>query len=340
MASAPVLDFEALVQPVPGDHPAGSSMPLTIRQELETLRKEFEPNPDNPSLPPVPKKPDWPKIQRMTEDVLTNTSKDLETTFRLTEALIKLHGFAGLRDGFHLLHELINQCWDRLHPTPEEGEGMEVRTERFYWILEPDKGARFPQSVRAIPVVRSGENELSYRDLLDAMQGQGPVPATAFDSGEPISADVAEDIAAALTNLTQLERSLTEKCPQDAPSFAGLRQAMEECQGLVKKVTRGVAADESSHESNGAVSGDGAGGVGFDSGRAVASREEAYRQLGQIANVLERLEPHSPIPYLLRRAIELGRMPFPQLIHELVRNPDLLMEVRREFGIKEGQPQE
>src|SRR5207248_1314546 len=251
MASDPVLDFAALLLPVPGDNPAGTSMPLTIRQELESLRKEFEPHPDNPALPPVPKKPDWLKIERMTEDVLTKTSKDLETSFRLTEAIVKLHGFAGLRDGLHLLHELANQCWDRLHPMPEEGEGMEVRAERYYWMLEPDKGARFPQSIRAIPVVKADAHELSYRDLLDAMQGQGPVPATAFDSAEPIDANIADDIAASLVTLNQLERTLAEKCPQDTPSFAGLRQAIDECQSLVKKVTRGAPGAGAPHEANG-----------------------------------------------------------------------------------------
>src|SRR5262249_4555492 len=142
MPSAALLDFATLVAPIPGENPAGSPVPLTLRQKLEAMRKEFEPHPDNPSLPPVPKKPDWQGIERLAQETLINTSKDLETTFRLAEALVKLHGVVGLRDSLHLLNELAAQCWDRFHPTPEEGEGMEVRAERFYWITEPDKGAR------------------------------------------------------------------------------------------------------------------------------------------------------------------------------------------------------
>lgn len=333
MASAPLLDFVALVAPIPGDNPAGSPLPLTIRQKLESLRKEFEPHPDDPSAPPIPKKPDWQGIERMAQETLTNTSKDLETAFRLTEALVKNHGVAGLRDGLHLLNELAAQCWDRLHPIPDEGEGMEVRAERFYWMTEPDKGARFPNSVRAMPLVKVKDQLLSYQDLQLAMRGQGSIPAGAFENAEPASADVAEDLAQCVAELNQLELVLAEKCAPDPPAWTGLRHALDECQSYLNKVLRRMAPAEAS--ANGAP---GLGGMGGgEMPQAIASRDEAYRQLGHIANVLEQLEPHSPIPYLLRRAIELGKMPFRQLIQEIVREPGLLAEVQREFGIKQGE---
>lgn len=333
MATSALLDFAALLAPVPGDEPAGVSLLLTVRQKLETLRKDFEPNPENPSADPVPKKPDWPTIRRMCEETLTKTSKDLEAAFRLTEALVKLHRFAGLRDGLHLLHELAAQCWDRLHPTPDEGEGMEVRAERFYWLIEPDKGVRFPNSVRAIPMVKVKDKELSYEDLQLAMKGKGPVPASAFETAEPCDANTAEDLAQCLDELNQLEAILTEKCAPDAPGWSGLRQAIDECQKFMDKVTRRNAPQANLAAANGESGAGGAGGMIMP--QNIASREEAYRQVSLIANVLEQLEPHSPIPDLLRRAVQLGKMPFRQLIHELVREPGMLADIRREFGIKE-----
>lgn len=332
MASAPLLDFAALAAPLPGAKPAGTSIPLVLRQKLEAARKDFEVNPENPALAPVAKIPDWALIQRLATEALTRTSKDLEIAFRLCEALVKLHGFAGLRDGLHLLRELATHCWDRLHPMPDEGEGMEVRGERFYWITETDKGARFPHSVRAIPLVQVKGQKLSYQDVLLGMQGQGPVPAEDLESAEPASPDVAGDLTQCFEELDQLERLLDEKCAPNPPSFTGLHQALDECQGFMSRVTRRESAAAETPGANGAVSS--AGGAEAGKPLVVASREEAYRQLSRIADVLEQLEPHSPIPDLLRRAIELGKMPFRQLIQELVREPGLLSEVRREFGLK------
>ena len=51
------------------------------------------------------------------------------------------------------------------------------------------------------------------------------------------------------------------------------------------------------------------------------------------ADLLERLEPHSPIPYLIRRTVELGAMPFPQLMKALLVDVDFT-NMNRELGIK------
>ncbi len=67
---------------------------------------------------------------------------------------------------------------------------------------------------------------------------------------------------------------------------------------------------------------------------AAGSRADAYRQLAAAADLLQRLEPHSPIPYLVKRAVELGALPFPQLMKALIREPNVLAELTREFGLK------
>ncbi len=49
------------------------------------------------------------------------------------------------------------------------------------------------------------------------------------------------------------------------------------------------------------------------------SREEAYRTLEALADYLGKVEPHSPTPYLIRRAVTWGRMELPELMAEIVR---------------------
>ena len=68
----------------------------------------------------------------------------------------------------------------------------------------------------------------------------------------------------------------------------------------------------------------------------MTSRAEAYRQLARAAAVLQELEPHSPIPYLVQRAVQLGSLPFPDLIKALIREPNVLAELAREFGLGEA----
>ena len=105
MPSPPILDFDTLIAPIPGDDPAGSSVPFAVTQQLEEMRKEIDPDSfskDDPTRPEA-KKADWKGTIELTQETLRNTSKDLLIAARLTEALVKMHGFAGLRDGLRLL---------------------------------------------------------------------------------------------------------------------------------------------------------------------------------------------------------------------------------------------
>src|SRR5262249_40431356 len=95
---------------------------------------------------------DWSSIIRLSQDTLRTTSKDLLVAARLTEALVKKHGFGGLRDGLQLLRRMIEDCWDRMHPSIEDGD-LEVRAGPFNWLDDAERGARFPMTIRMTPIV-------------------------------------------------------------------------------------------------------------------------------------------------------------------------------------------
>ena len=50
-----------------------------------------------------------------------------------------------------------------------------------------------------------------------------------------------------------------------------------------------------------------------------ATRAQAYSTLEAIADFLAKTEPHSPTPYLIRRAVNWGRMSLPELMAEIQR---------------------
>jgi type VI secretion system ImpA/VasJ family protein len=68
----------------------------------------------------------------------------------------------------------------------------------------------------------------------------------------------------------------------------------------------------------------------------IRSRAEAYQQLSEIADYLNKIEPHSPTPYLIRRAVAWGDMSLADLLKELVGdNPANLKAIYSLLGIKE-----
>jgi len=66
------------------------------------------------------------------------------------------------------------------------------------------------------------------------------------------------------------------------------------------------------------------------------NRDEAYAALDRIANFLLRAEPHSPTPYLIRRAVKWGKLTLPQLMAEIMREEGDLNKIMDILGVKQG----
>jgi type VI secretion system protein ImpA len=340
MASEPLIDLNELLAAIPGESPAGEPVPFQVREDLEQFRKEIDPadfDEGDPARPTEAKRADWPKIARLGADTLAKSSKDLLVAARTTEALAKQHGFAGLADGFALLRGMVEQCWDRMYPAIEDGD-LEVRAGPFNWLGEADRGARFPTAVRGLPLVGSDNGAVSWRDWRAAQDGRGD--KAAFDKAilaapREDCQRTFDDLTRCLTVLNGLSAALNQKLGPDSPAMTDLRSAVSDCYTLARQVLqqKGPPPEEAAEAAAGA---DGTPGGGKPSpDRAVASRSEAYRRLAEAADLLEKLEPHSPIPYLVRRAVELGSLPFPLLMKALIRDEGVLTEMNRELGIKE-----
>src|SRR5262249_10276020 len=155
---------------------------------------------------------------------------------------------------------------------------------------------------------------------------------------------IAQELAESQEELAQLVQSLGIKMGPLAPGLTGLRLAIEEVHGLSQKILKKkrpvdsaeTAPTEASPEAGAPPAGASARAARATPGpRTLTSRADVYRQLEQAAGVLQQLEPHSPIPYLIKRAVELGGLTFPELIKALIRDPNVLNELSREFGLKE-----
>ncbi|MHB1559332.1 MAG: type VI secretion system protein TssA [Isosphaeraceae bacterium] len=359
MASTAILDIDALLAPIAGDSPAGGSVPFAVREKLEKLRKEIDPadfDEDDPMRPESAQKADWSGIIELAERTLAETSKDLLVAARLTEALVKEHGFAGLRDGLRLMRRMVAECWDRLNPAIESEDDVEVRTGPFHWLDEPDRGARFPMTLRQVPMLRGGKGPFSWFEWKESQSGKSKISPADIESAlqemprEACEAQF-EDLKESLEELDALTAALRERAEQYAPALSGLRQAIGECYSLARQILErkgpapGQAGDSEGSDEAGdgeAEGGGGGGGGGGGSfvGRQVASRAQVYRQLAQAAALLQQIEPHSPIPYLIHRAVELGALPFPELMRALIRDADVLESMNRELGIKTPEPEE
>lgn len=347
MSSPAVLDIDALVQPVPGDDPAGAPLDYAIRRELDEYRKEpvyygEEVDPATANF-----KPEWGKVLKVGADTLTGKSKDLIVATRLLEAATKANGVPGLRDGLRLLRRLAAECWDHLHPKPEEGEGMEVRVGPFQWLNDRGKGAKFPQTIARAPIVRAGGQAFTLNDWHTPEQREKLQEAIAKVDGKRLRATY-EDLAEALNELTGLSAELDAKVGAgEAPDLLSgenpdnVGNAIRKCLGTVEEVAKlaGVAITDEAPAADESPAGGEDGDTSSDAAPAgpagvARDRDGLYRQLGQIATALRRMEPHSPVPYLIERCVKLGGLPFPALMRAVIREQATLDELDRLLDVE------
>jgi pilus assembly protein CpaF len=241
MRSSPCLDFDALIAPLAPDRPAGIPVPFDIRHQLEESRKQNDAN--NP-------KACWPALVHLAQETLTRTSKDLVVAARLTEGLVKLHGFAGLRDGLHLLNLLVEECWDRLYPVLDDGD-LEVRAAPFNWLDDPDRGACFPTTLRSVPFLGADGNRYSWLDWQRTHDSSGLILRDAVDHvlrATPVAIlrRNGDDLAASMEELDRLCLSLCMRLGSVAPSLIHLRLAVKDCYGLIQQLIdqKGPAAPD------------------------------------------------------------------------------------------------
>jgi len=319
MPSPDLVDFEALTAPIPGDDPAGDPKDFfLLRRTLDECRTEHDPSqyPEGtPEHEQEKRDANWNKIFQETKSALTGKCKHLLYAVRMTEALVMMNGFAGVRDSMKLLRLLVENAWDRLHPKNEEPGDEAARIAQLNWLGDPFSGAFYPTKIKKTPIFGS----LSWQSWKDSA---GDFEAAVNASSTEQCQLVVDDIQAAQTELQGLIAATEGHVPQEPPELGEVARALQDClvlsqQGLQKKTGTGGAEIALADGMPGAVV------TGTPTG-AGASREQIYEAINRLADTLERMEPHSPVPMLLKKIVTLGPMRFYDLVAELTRDQKVL----------------
>jgi type VI secretion system protein ImpA len=346
---ATTLDIPSLLNPIPpaaaGDQPDDpTATPPKLgeaRAAIDEARRAEDPTkyPDGDQRRNTAKKAEWPKVLEIGDNCLRGVAKDLYVASRMTEALVQLHGFPGARDGLSVMRQIVEKYWDLLYPRVDDGD-MEVRAGPFNWLDSFDKGSRLASTLCLLPLISANGASIAYFNVKPP--SATATPANAAEVEKTIGAASLESCEKTATELDEcrleldtLAKILDARMGKAAPGFVSIRKAVNDCLGMVKQIVerkRPPAAPKSdmAAEQSGSAPATAAASVS-----PAAQRADIYRQLSQAAARLRELEPHSPIPYMIERAVELGKMPFPELLKDMVREQKLLSDLYREYGVKE-----
>lgn len=343
-----LIDIQELLQPIAGDNPAGESLRYQgTYDRIADARREDDPTLSQGIYKSTLKRADWATAESICVEALTKRSKDLQIAGWLLESWLHLYGFAGATNGLRLLSGLCEQFWADLYPSMDDGD-LEGRVAPFHWI-EQKLSLKLKQIPLTIPDEVTNQSycyvdwesachfeNLAMKDpraLQEALAKINPTVATfraalsATDSS--FYFDLVEDLNDAIEACVSVEKILDAKCGKEAPS---LRQFKEALFGIHQLISQDLhtRSDEIEVAGEQQIPSE-ADEPEFElwSAGPIRSRADAYRRLSDAADYLLRTEPHSPTPYLVKRAVEWGTMSLPELLQQIVRNEGELSEIDR-----------
>jgi type VI secretion system protein ImpA len=69
---------------------------------------------------------------------------------------------------------------------------------------------------------------------------------------------------------------------------------------------------------------------------AIQSRADAIKRLSDIAEFFRKSEPHSPISYLIQRAVKWGNMPLESWLADVISDESVVSQIKQTLGFDTG----
>jgi type VI secretion system protein ImpA len=281
---------------------------------------------------------------------------------------------AGLRDSLKLMRGLIEDYWDEVFPESDpEGDDGHFRARaniilgfdariglaiKAIPLTESISGLKYSfmnwEAARSFDVPDNvgfdsfGSSEIDrFTMLKEQAEREGKITGEDWRkavNGTPYQfckgrLDLIHECSA---ELTALGETIDRRFDREAPSLKELRRSLEEMTSLMKRLEREKRPPEAAAEIEGSSTNEDADSLngraaGFElpaiSG-TIQTRQEALRRLADIAEYFRHTEPHSPISYLVQRAIKWGNMSLDVWLEDVVKEESVLGQLRETLGIK------
>jgi type VI secretion system protein ImpA len=367
LSTSDIIEVDSLLAPISESAPAGVDLrndlsagsPYYQLKDARSAARSAERRADSDGASTGGLAAEWQTILSVAPETLARRSKDLEVVTWLTEALVRADGFSGLRTGLALARGLIERFWDSFYSLEDE-EGLATRLAPIAGLVGAE--SILVQPLRKIPLTASGLNDGPFAvyhyeqartlsqlapDVRARREAAGEVNLERFRaaltaSGGPFYMKLLADIDGALTELRQLSNELDLRAGNHTPSVSDIANVLSTIQGIVLSESKDLVAALASNPSNetdtavgqSETAGHPTSAVAFGTAGALRDRNDALHVLTQVADFFRKQEPHSPISASLDEIVRRARLPFSELLAELLPDTASWRSALTSAGIK------
>ena len=367
-----VTNIDTLIAPIDGSH-HGVGEDLIFDPRIDAIvaaRQEDDPLLAQGNWVTELKVADWDFVKNQCAELLSHTSKDMKLALWYVDALSHTDHLAGISQGLSLLQTLNDDYWLTMYPPLDgEEESMDIRAGLLSWFVKA-----LTDDIKQLSLADTKVENYDYNYYLtardhDKQRQQNPDSETSnqltlSDYNHAIKNSNETWQKALMSNLNKvteqwqaLTDQLNDLMGMDAPVFAPvtdllmalkqhLHPLLPEYADTTNSISQeGIAdtvdstGDHESTKSNGNKSLASTKNVTLTdfnpSNRDHQSnRRQALKLLAQIQEYFATNEPHSPVTFLLGRAIDWADMPLDQWLAHIIKNEDQLSMISDMVGIQ------
>jgi len=368
-----VIDIEGLLAPLAsGEGGVGEDLrtdfsPASPYQKLRDARAEAraeERAQDTAGEEEVVTPTAWREVKRLGLFCLGEKTKDFEIASWLAEAMVRLDGLPGLTDAARLIEGLADRYWEHGFPQPDD-DGMESRASPLGGLAGGEVDGTLMQPLRRAPLFRRPNGKPVGLHLWKTAEDVAAITDAArkkarLAAGVPDLVALENEARSGLRDLrpmavaahnartawTAMAEKLDARFGIDGPSTRRVTEALTMMVDIGVRVGGPLPAESAAPEAD--VEGPVAEaeqpfvavatGGSPASARSLRTRDDAIRQLEELAAWFRKTEPHSPMSYTLHDAVRRARMTLPELLAEVLTNVDARTAMLNTLGIRGAEP--
>lgn len=312
----------------------------------------------------------WDTVIDLGTNILTHVGKDLEVAARVTEALARLYGAAGIRDGLIMTSRLADIFWENIYPPLDPVEGAEERTALLSGLNGANKPGVLVERINFLPITEGSTERDFYlweysiatdaQRISDEKARQDRYLQLGYSLEDILKAAgttsgafflrLQQELESTDTALQEFDQVFDRHCGHLAPPTSQIRSALEKACAAIQRLGQ-QKIDEllANHAATQppvttpppAMPGSAApaSSITTNAGAPVSlskatlnSRQDAILAMEMVAKYFRATEPHSPISYSLDKLVKWAHLPLDKLILEWI--PD--SSARDLFGLMTG----
>jgi type VI secretion system protein ImpA len=339
-----LLELDKMLLPLEGADPAGENLEYDpLYTEMDTLAAGV-PDSQMGDSTLEGRGPDWKKLSKNCLELWGRT-RDLRVASYLAVAHTILEGLPGLDAGLKVISYLVSDLWDNMYPRLDPDDNFDpIERLNILSMLSPQQDAyndpiKFILRLRESRLVPSlgytlrdymiANNELEAGDKTV----DGNLLRAEFMNVPREEIQARLDLASAAgETLSGICAVMNEKMKDSLISVESLSKELDRFSRFYAAQLEGGVPAEPAGESVPEEAATAPGRAVFNAQAQANSRQDALMMLRKGAEYFQKMEPSSPIPLLVNRALRFADMGFIELMGEIA--PDSLSRSRDILGVK------